>query len=153
MLLTQAFESSPLHHLLKLLEVHHPIPVVVLLVYHLPAVLRGPALLEAERGEHQPQLLHGDEPVPVAVEHVERLAHVLLLVPLVHDAAAERPELLHVDAPVPVGVDPLHHRRDLHLRDVDAQVLERAAHLRLRDAAVPVAVEHLEDPPQLRRVH
>ncbi|RZS12358.1 hypothetical protein BHM03_00043787 [Ensete ventricosum] len=105
------------------------------------------------RGEHQPQLLHGDEPVPVAVEHVERLPHVLLLVPLVHDAAAERPELLHVDAPVPVGVDPLHHRRELRLRDVDAQVLEGAAHLRLRDAAVPVAVEHLEDPPQLRRVH
>ncbi|CAL9109909.1 unnamed protein product [Musa acuminata var. zebrina] len=146
-------EPATLHHLLELLKVDDAVTVHVHLVDHLPAVLGGAALLEAEGGEHGAQLLHGDEPVAVAVEHVEGLAHVLLLVPLVHDGAVERAELLHVHATVAVGVDPLDHGRQLRLGDEDPQVLQRVGELRLGDAAVAVAVEHLEDPFQLRRVH
>ena len=46
--------------------------------YHVVAIGGGPAGA-GERAQHGAELLGGDEPVPVAVEHVERLPQVPLL--------------------------------------------------------------------------
>ncbi|CAI0549282.1 unnamed protein product [Linum tenue] len=151
---TQSRKSTPFHHLLELLEIDHPVAIDVDLPDHLAAVLEGPALLEAEGGEDGAELVHGDEAVAVLVEDVECLPYVLLLVPLVHDGLVlvELPKLVHVDEAVAVDVDLLDHLRQVPLRDVDPQVLQRVAQLFPRDLPVPVPVEHLEHSPQLVRV-
>ncbi|CAN1130866.1 hypothetical protein LINPERHAP2_LOCUS6081, partial [Linum perenne] len=149
----QSSKPTTFHHLLELLEIHHPVAVDVHLHDHPPAVLHSTPLLEPQGGEHGPELINGDESVAVLVEHIERLPHVLLLIPLVHNRLIELPELVHVDESIAVDVDLLDHLREIHLRDEDPQVLERVAELLLRDLSVPVLVEHLEHSPKLVGVH
>lgn len=146
-------ETAAAHHLLELGEVDHAVAVGVHPAYHAPAVLQGAALLEAEGGEDGPELLHGDEAVAVLIEDVERLPHVLLLVPLVHDGLVELPELVEVDVAVAVGVYLLDHGGEVGVGDVDAEVGERVGELAAADPAIAIAVEHLEDAVELRRVH
>ncbi|KAF7824333.1 Protein FAR1-RELATED SEQUENCE 5 [Senna tora] len=134
-------------------DVNPPVPIGVHLHYHPLAILGGSPLLQPQRRQHRSQLVDGDEPVAVLVEHVERLLHVLLLVALVHQRLVQLPELLHVHALVAVHVDLVDHLLQILVRDEDPHVLQGVVELLLRDPPVPVAIKHLEYALDLNGVH
>lgn len=148
-----------MHHLLELEEVDAAVAVPVDLADHAAAVLRCPALLDPQRRQHGAQLVHGDEPVAVPVEHVERLAHARLIHVAgaaaaaavdAHDGLVQLGELVHVDAPVAVGVDAGDGGGELLPVHGHPEPLQRLRQLLPGDPAVAVTVEQLEHPPELR---
>jgi hypothetical protein len=81
-------------------------------VYHVAAMGGGPTgaalTAQAKRAQHGAELLGGDEPIPVAVEHVKRLRRSLSSTP---SALQRRPP----PAPTPVPPSPLMGRIRGHL--------------------------------------
>ncbi|KAF3776115.1 hypothetical protein EJ110_NYTH49111 [Nymphaea thermarum] len=127
---------------------------------------------QPHRAQHRPQLLHRDEPIPVHIEHVERLLQLLVLadqlptqpLPITTTTRAavspagdvhgfvEDAELLEVQGAVAVDVQPRHHGVQVGFRDEEAEVLQRVLQLLPSDEAVVVVVERREDAAELRLV-
>ncbi|KAH0850355.1 hypothetical protein HID58_095621 [Brassica napus] len=117
-------KSTSFHHLLKLLEIHHPISININFANHPLAFIKRPSLLEPQGSQHGSQLFHRDEPVSVLIKHIESLSHVLLLVSLLHDRLEQPSELLAVHVPITVEINLLNHLHQLLLWDVDSKILQ-----------------------------
>jgi hypothetical protein len=137
----------------ELLEIDAAVAVDVCLLDHSRELLDGERV--AEPGHGVRQLGRGDEPVAVAVEDGEELAELVLGVrgPVLEEVGGhERHKLGELDEVVGVGVGTGDERVELVGAGRQAQGPEQGAQLRLRQAAVGVAVEGPEDLLQLRQL-
>ena len=123
------------HQPAELGEVDLPVPVHVRLGDHVPHLGLGQRL--AQVGHGQPELLLGDEAVAVAVEHLERVHHVVLNTvrpPLHHHFD----ELIEVYRPVGVCVHIADHVLQVFLGRVEPV---SAHHLKYKKRGINVGLD------------